>query len=87
MEQIVDGRDENGNELTADQIDRMKGKADAVSKIRPALALLEKEISPSIVDSVLVWLDRWTAQNYPAEAVKNLDLHRAFLAHVISEYG
>ena len=87
MEQIVDGKDEHGNELTIDQIKTRVAKADAVSKIKPALALLEKEISPSVVDSVIVMLDNWTAQNYPSEAVKNLDLHRSFLSHIVSKYG
>lgn len=87
MEQILDGKADNGEDLTDEEIKKMVVKANAVKSIKPALELLEKDVNPSVVFSVLVKLDNYSSQNYPDLAVKNLELHRSFIQTVVNEHG
>lgn len=87
MEQILDGKDEEGKDLAPDFIDSLKYKADAISKIKPALALLEKDINPSVIFSVLTKLDYFMTQNYPDLVERRLNVHRAFLHEMIEQNG
>lgn len=87
LEQILDGKNQKGEALSSKEISDMTMKSDAISKIKPALALLEKDVNPSIIYSVMIRLDNFSAQHYPDLAVKNLSLHRAFLQAIVNEHG
>ena len=64
-----------------------KLKADAISKVKSALALVQRDINPHITYSVLERLDKFIAEQHPELLDDRLNVHKEFLKNIIETYG
>lgn len=61
--------------------------ADAISKVKSALSLVQRDINPHITYSVLEKLDKFIAEQYPDLIDDRLNIHQEFLKHIVENYG
>ena len=61
--------------------------ADAISKVKNALALIQRDVNPQITYAVLEKLDKFIAEHFPESLETRLEIHKAFLRDTIDNYN
>lgn len=64
-----------------------KIKADALSKVKSALALIQRDVNPQIVFAVLQRLDKFIADHHPEAIDSRLEIHKEFLRDIVENYN